>query len=157
MDTTSVHPTARDEAGELVELLHLASRRMRRQEDSEDQRPGTSPGQLRLLRFLAHTHGPVRAADVAARLEMAPRSVTSKVDQAEADGYVRRVPDPGDRRARLLELTEAGREVVESQWQRRRAGIAGRLDRLSPVERAMLLQLLRVVVDDPRPGAAERR
>ena len=94
---------ARDDAAELLELLHTASRRMRREAVADcAEPPGTKPGQVRILRFLAHASGPVRAADVAAAMELAPRSVTSKVDQAEADGYVRRVPDPSDRRARLF-------------------------------------------------------
>ncbi|MCF4121214.1 MarR family winged helix-turn-helix transcriptional regulator [Antribacter sp. KLBMP9083] len=140
---------ARDDAAELLELLHTASRRMRREAVADcAEPPGTTPGQVRLLRFLAHASGPVRAADVAAAMELAPRSVTSKVDQAEADGYVRRVPDPSDRRARLLELTDAGHEVLEDLWSRRRAGAAGRLERLTPVERALLLQLLRAVAED---------
>ncbi len=34
------------------------------------------------------------------------------VDQLEKDGYVRRVPDPADARARLVQFTERGREVI---------------------------------------------
>ena len=44
------------------------------------------------------------------RLQVHPTSVTNAVDRLEAQGLVRRCPHPGDRRATLAELTEAGRE-----------------------------------------------
>ena len=69
---------------------------------------GTTPGQLRFLRTLSRCDSPQRLGEIAERLDVAPRSVTSKVDQAEADGHVRRIPDPTDRRATLIELTDGG-------------------------------------------------
>ena len=78
---------------------------------------------------------------------MAPRSVTSKVDAAEADGLVRRLPDPTDRRATLLELTPAGRSLLAAISAQRHEGAAERLGRLSPEDQAELLRLLRVVGD----------
>jgi DNA-binding MarR family transcriptional regulator len=41
------------------------------------------------------------------------QTVGSIVDQLERAGYVRRVPDPSDARARLVKLTAKGRELVE--------------------------------------------
>jgi len=136
------------DAGELLELLHHAQRHLRRDAMATGDHDGTSPGQLRLLRLIAHAGAPVRSTDVATALGVTPRSVTSKVDQAEADGYVRRVADPHDRRARLLELTDAGRRVLDESWAHRVASAQRRLDRLEPQERALLLELLRKVVDD---------
>lgn len=41
------------------------------------------------------------------------KTTTAKaVAKLEAEGYVRRAPDPADNRYQLLDLTEAGREVV---------------------------------------------
>jgi len=47
------------------------------------------------------------------RLMVHPASVTNAVDRLEADGFVRRVRHPTDRRAVLAEITPAGRQVVE--------------------------------------------
>jgi DNA-binding MarR family transcriptional regulator len=47
------------------------------------------------------------------RLMIHPTSVTNIVDRLEAQGLVRRIPHPTDRRTTLCEITEDGRERVE--------------------------------------------
>jgi DNA-binding MarR family transcriptional regulator len=47
------------------------------------------------------------------RLMVHPTSVTNTVDRLEAQGLVRRVAHPTDRRRTLAEITDAGRELVE--------------------------------------------
>ena len=54
-----------------------------------------------------------RLADLAAAAQVSKQTVGSIVDQLERAGYVRRVPDPSDARARLVKLTAKGRELVE--------------------------------------------
>lgn len=48
-----------------------------------------------------------------ARLQVHPTSVTNAIDRLEAQGLVRRIADPNDRRSTLAEITPAGREAVE--------------------------------------------
>jgi DNA-binding MarR family transcriptional regulator len=57
--------------------------------------------------------GGSRLADLAAAAQMSKQTVGSIVDQLERAGYVRRVPDPSDARARLVTVTAKGRELVE--------------------------------------------
>jgi len=137
-----------DEAGELLELLYGLIRDLRREAGAGTG--ATTPGQQRLLRALRNAGEPRRPGELAATLDVAARSITSKVDQAEDDGLVRRVPDPRDRRATLVELTDAGRAALAESTSRRQAGAAARLERLEPGERAELLALLRRL----RGGAA---
>ncbi|PZR51912.1 MarR family transcriptional regulator [Xylanimonas oleitrophica] len=141
-----------DVAGAFVEALTEASRALRR--DAAASREGVTPGQTRLLRVLARAEGPLRAVDLATALDVAPRSVTSKVDQAEAEGHVRRLPDPQDRRVRLVELTDAGRDALRRVWAERRRGAATRLERLAPAEREELVRLLRAVAGSRGDGGA---
>ena len=47
------------------------------------------------------------------RLQLHPTSVTNIVDRLQADGLVRRVPHPTDRRATLVEITDGGRAALE--------------------------------------------
>jgi DNA-binding MarR family transcriptional regulator len=144
-----------DEAAELNELLHALLHTLRRDAAEQFGPAATTPGQQRLLRALQRAAGPRRLGELAQVLDVAPRSITAKVDQAEADGQVRRVPDPADRRATLVDLTPAGREVLARVSAERSVGAAQRLGRLTPDERAELLRLLRRLVGtptDPHPG-----
>lgn len=137
-------------SAEVLELLHSLMHAVRRETAERLAPAGVTPGQLRFLRTLQRAGGPRRLGELAAALDVAPRSITAKVDQAEADGQVRRVPDPHDRRATLVELTPAGREVLARASVERSAGLAAHLARLSDDDRAELLRLLRALA---RPDA----
>lgn len=135
-----------DEAAELNELVHTLLHTLRREAVERFGATVATPGQQRLLRALHRAGTPRRLGELAQALDVAPRSVTAKVDQAEADGQVRRVPDPDDRRATLVELTPAGRDVLLQVSEQRSRGAAERLARLTSDERAELLRLLRRLV-----------
>ncbi|GAY12375.1 transcriptional regulator, MarR family [Pseudonocardia sp. N23] len=61
---------------------------------------------LVLLFFSRRRSLPMRV--MGERLQLHPTSVTNIVDRLQADGLVRRVPHPTDRRATLVEITEDG-------------------------------------------------
>ena len=144
---------AADDAGELLELVHGLMHSLRRETTDRTGPGGTAPGQVRLLRMLNRCDRPRRLGELAQAMDVAPRSMTSKVDQAEADGLVRRVPDPDDRRATLVELTPAGRQALADVWAQRDVGMRRRLERLSDAERRQLLALLRRVAGAEDPSA----
>ena len=52
-----------------------------------------------------------RVSALAERAQMTKQSMAELVAYLEARGYVERVPDPRDRRARLVRPTERGREL----------------------------------------------
>jgi DNA-binding MarR family transcriptional regulator len=54
-----------------------------------------------------------RLTDLADQAQMSKQSAGVLVDQLERLGYVRRVPDPADGRARLIVIEERGRRAVE--------------------------------------------
>ena len=54
-----------------------------------------------------------RLTDLADQAQMSKQSAGVLVDQLERLGYVRRVPDPTDGRARLIVIEERGRRVAE--------------------------------------------
>ncbi|NUR88686.1 MAG: MarR family transcriptional regulator [Nonomuraea sp.] len=54
-----------------------------------------------------------RLAELAEAAQVSKQTVGSIVDQLERAGYVRRVPDPTDARARLVTVTQKGYELVE--------------------------------------------
>ena len=57
--------------------------------------------------------GGSRLAELAGAAQVSKQTVGSIVDQLERSGYVRRVPDPSDARARLVTMTAKGQELVE--------------------------------------------
>jgi DNA-binding MarR family transcriptional regulator len=63
---------------------------------------------LVLLTFSKRGSLPMRV--MGERLQLHPTSVTNIVDRLEADGMVKRIPHPTDRRTTLAEITELGRE-----------------------------------------------
>ncbi|GAB3074929.1 MarR family winged helix-turn-helix transcriptional regulator [Pedococcus soli] len=54
-----------------------------------------------------------RLTDLAAAAEVTKQSAGFIVDQLVAKGFLERVPDPADARARLIRLTALGHAVVE--------------------------------------------
>lgn len=54
-----------------------------------------------------------RLSTLARAAQVSKQTVGSIVDQLERSGYVRRVPDPADARAKLVVVTDLGRQLVE--------------------------------------------
>lgn len=82
--------------------------------------------------------GPRRITELAASEGVAQPSMTALVTALEREGLVERGPDPRDRRAALVTVTDRGREYVAN---RRRVGsrlVSSTLDELSESERAAL-------------------
>lgn len=84
---------------------------MRRLIDVHLSANGASMARLKLLAFLAEQ--PRRSTDIASFFDHAPRTVTQAIDWLEQNGLVSRSPAPGDRRAKLVQITDAGREMLE--------------------------------------------
>ena len=106
-----------------------------------------TPSQVRAIRVLAaEDRGPdnrgVRSKELAEHLKIAPRSTTEVVDALEAKGLVSRSPDPGDRRATLVALTDHGREVAEEVRRARGVETERLFERLSQADRADLARIL---------------
>jgi DNA-binding MarR family transcriptional regulator len=58
--------------------------------------------------------GGSRLTDLAEQAQMAKQSVAGLVDELERMRYVRRVPDPDDRRARLIRIDKRGRQAARA-------------------------------------------
>ncbi|MFI6558967.1 MarR family winged helix-turn-helix transcriptional regulator [Streptomyces sp. NPDC050534] len=140
----------------LAEQLLRFTRRMHRIQKRHIELAGlgVTPAQSRLLRTLAHYDEPPRMTDLAERLEVVPRAVTTLVDGLEASGKVRRAPDPTNRRVIRIELTEDGRTALRALREARRSAAAEVLAPLTDEQREVLGGLLDTLVDGgvPVPG-----
>ena len=67
-----------------------------------------------LLRMLADSEEPMRLGELAACLGVEAPHVTRQIQRLERERYVDRVPDPDDRRAQRVRITDEGRATVEA-------------------------------------------
>jgi MarR family transcriptional regulator for hemolysin len=74
---------------------------------------GLSAAKYKVLSQIAKSKEPVPLRLLAEEQQCVASNVTTLVDRLEADGLVRRVDDPADRRSKRAELTDLGREKAE--------------------------------------------
>jgi DNA-binding MarR family transcriptional regulator len=101
-----------------------------------------TPSQFRALRVLRR-HGIMRLSELSDHLHIAARSTTEVIDALESRGLVQRRPDPGDRRAILVEVTENGGSVLDAIHTARGTEAERVFDRLSQADRTHLARILR--------------
>src|ERR671930_23679 len=78
---------------------------------SERGYPDVRPGHAALFMTIDRRTG-TRLTELAKRARMTKQGMMLLVDELEERGYVRRVPDPEDGRAKLVRLTARGRDYV---------------------------------------------
>jgi DNA-binding MarR family transcriptional regulator len=106
----------------------------------------TTIAQYRALVVLA-SRGPQRMVDLAGALDVAPSTAGRMCDRLVRKGLIRRHRARTDRRAVLVSLTGAGREVVDQATARRRALIEEILGRLAAGEQHAVAEALRAFAD----------
>ncbi|MFZ4279734.1 MULTISPECIES: MarR family winged helix-turn-helix transcriptional regulator [Streptomyces] len=137
----------RDPDGMLAEQLLRLTRRLHRIQSRQLEPIGITPAQFRLLRTVASYDAAPRMADLAQRLDVVPRAVTTLVDALEASGRVRRAPDPDSRRVVRIRITDEGRATLRSLRNARRAAAEEILAPLTAEQREVLGGLLSALVD----------
>ena len=137
-----------DEAHTTGDLVMALARRLRRAHLDALSAWHVTPSQSRALRVISLGGDGVRPSALAERLRIAPRSATDVVDTLEERGWVRRTPDPTDRRATTLTLTGTGRELVAAIDDVRRRASEEVLGVLSAAQRRTLHEILGVVVGE---------
>ncbi|WP_330329059.1 MarR family transcriptional regulator [Streptomyces sp. NBC_00536] len=157
MSTASETDSPDSSDGVLAEQLLRLTRRLHRIQKRHLEPLGITPAQSRLLRTVAHYPEvePPRMADLAARLEVVPRAVTTLVDGLEAAECVRRVPDTANRRVIRIELTETGRATLRRLRNARTGAAEEILAPLTTDQRGLLGGLLNALADGPADGPAD--
>jgi DNA-binding MarR family transcriptional regulator len=127
---------------ELAELFTHTARRLRRGSIVQLTPLGLTYAQARVLRLVAAEGRPLRMADLAAQLDVVPRSVTTMVDALETAGFVARHADPGDRRSVLVALSDQGRRLLDGLEAARRDSAEEVFGGLDPDQQNRLHELL---------------
>lgn len=128
----------------LAEAFWAVARRLRHQNREALAPWDITPSQSRAVVTLAR-HGAMRLSELALHLRIAPRSATEVVDDLEKAGLAERSPDPGDRRATLVTLTERGQNVMAAIRKARAAESESYFAVLSDEDRKDLARILRAL------------
>jgi DNA-binding MarR family transcriptional regulator len=96
-----------------------------------------------------------KAGELARRAELTSGAMTSRLDALEAEGLVRRLRDPDDRRSVLVELTEKGWERHEQAMgiqAQKEALLAAALTEREKEQLNSLLRRVMATLEDRYPG-----
>lgn len=148
----SATPTVGDAA--LAHDLRTAVLRLARRIRAARVDTSLSLSQLSALGVL-DAYGPMSAGDLAGLESVQPPTMTKVVAALTERGFVSREPDPLDKRAVRLAVTEAGHAVIDAERRARDAWLRERLDRLDPSAKDVLAAAVSVLNDvggaDPEP------
>jgi DNA-binding MarR family transcriptional regulator len=144
----------------IVERIQGLEKRFRRTMEETLEEHGLTLGEWRVLGVLRRAeHHRSTPGELSAQLELSSGAMTNRVDQLEQGGFVRRLPDPDDRRGVRVELTDEGDRVwLESVSTQavKEALVAGALTRREQQQLNGLLRKLMLEFDhgDRIPVAA---
>lgn len=122
-------------------LINDVARLVRRAFDQRGQTCNLTRAQWQVVAYLFHNEGSNQAS-VADALDVEPITLSRHIDRLEAMGFVARVPDPADRRARRLHLTESVRPLLDQMKVIGNEVIATAMEGISEEESELLISLL---------------
>ena len=136
-----------EQVGERYLAVH---HRMFRAVNDEMNSCGLSMARTKVLSKL-HELGPTRQNVLAAEFGLSPHSITDIVDGLERLGLAERRPDPTDRRAKLVAITDVGEASLDVANATRERLLKHIFGGLSEADRETFLRLL-----DTLDGAAQQ-
>lgn len=126
----------------LIELLRHGSKSTEARLDSALAPIGLSSAKWGMLKQLTLAGGRLPLGELAERLACVKSNVTQLVDRLEAEQWVRRAPDPADRRSIHAELTPQGERAYSAGLDIMRTFEQQLLADFTPEERMILHRLL---------------
>jgi DNA-binding MarR family transcriptional regulator len=108
---------------DLADAFFTVAHGLKRTVNAQVQHQGLSMARLRVL-FQLVERSAIRMGELSACVDVAPRTMTSTVEAMERDGLVRRRPDPRDRRATIVSITDAGRRSFHEGRRQQASAIA---------------------------------
>jgi len=109
---------------------------------------GLSQGRFAILMYLNRKPGtPINQTHLAEAYGVTKATITGLIDGLERDGMVERLADPADRRASLVQLTEASRTFLDAFLPAHFRGVSELMAGLDAAERAELIRLVGKIRD----------
>jgi DNA-binding MarR family transcriptional regulator len=126
------------DAADLADRLHSAAIHLLRRIRREDDASGLGAPRLSALSVVVFG-GPITVGALAAVEQVRVPTMSRLVKALEAQGLVRRIPDPADKRVVRVEASDAGRALLVAGRERRVSALADAVGRLSEAERDALV------------------
>jgi len=155
MDEPTRSTPGPSEDGQTLKLMGHIHRSFHRVADPQLREHGFAMGQLPVLMALKDGR-PHSQAELARLAQVEQPSMAQLLARMERDGLVERIPDPDDRRSRLVLLTPQCRERMHESRAVMQAIGAEALSEFTPEERAELGRLVRRLADKVDRMLAER-
>lgn len=117
---------------------------------------GMPPSRVVLMRLLAKMDGKVTSSDLARQLGTKASLVTRQLGEMEADGLIRKHPDPSDRRRSHFQLSPRGQKAFRASHVRSRQLEQALLSKLGRKETTIatdVLARLRRCIEPPTPAS----
>jgi MarR family 2-MHQ and catechol resistance regulon transcriptional repressor len=105
---------------------------------------GLGPSDFAVLEVLLHK-GPQPVNVIGKKVLLTSGSITAAVDRLESRKLVRRIADLTDGRGRIVQLTKAGRRLIERAFQKHASDMEETMAVLRSGERVELVRLLKKV------------
>jgi len=115
---------------------------------------GLSMPQFSILMQLHH-RGPCGMSGISEGYDITPAATSQLVDKLVQGGLIQRVEDPNDRRAKLLSLTDKGRDLVLQGIQERYRWVDELAGKLSAEERSQISEALNILTSAAQELEAE--
>lgn len=131
----------------LTRVTYLAGRARRHERLMSGSGVSLDRASVSILRYIAESE-PLRPGVLAVRLSVEASHVTRQLRQLESYGHVLRVPDPEDRRAQRVQITEAGLAAFDRVREASRQGIGEVLGDWPTDDLRQLAVLFGRLVDD---------
>lgn len=112
-------------------------------------------GEWNALDQIYHADVPLHMGEIARRMLMDTTTMTRVVDALEQRGAALRVSDPEDRRARPVQITDAGRKLFQKTHRLRQQVEREATDHLARKERLELERLLSRLASNTQPTEGE--
>ena len=137
----------REEAQRLLDLLNaLGTTTFRQLLWQRASELDLTYAQSQVLFYVAD-HAGCHMGDVGKAFSVTLPAVTHIVDRLEEKQFLRRIDDPVDRRAYVLELTRPGRALVQELHGLQMRGVEGVLKRMAFEDRQRVIKGLEALVD----------
>ena len=132
-------PSPMEVVGRISRIAALTEREL----DRVFARFGLAGCDFDVLATLRRSGGPLAPTELSRSAMVTTGGMTKRLDRLEGAGLIRREPDPGDRRGKLIALTDEGRALIDAAVEAHLTNEQRILATLAPADRERLAELLR--------------